>query len=147
MTHEDIEAIRRYLPLRYPYLMIDRLLEKEADHIVALKNVTINEPFFQGHFPEPLPSVMPGTLILEAMAQTAAFLFEVARDGYLVGIEKARFRRKVTPGDQLFLHARLLKRREGLVQAEVKAEISGEMAAKATITLMSPRSRHVEPHR
>ena len=80
--------------------MIDRLLEKEADHIVALKNVTINEPFFQGHFPEPLPSVMPGTLILEAMAQTAAFLFEVARDGYLVGIEKARFRRKVTPGDQ-----------------------------------------------
>jgi 3-hydroxyacyl-[acyl-carrier-protein] dehydratase len=144
MAHEDIEAIRRYLPLRYPYLMIDRLLEKEPDHVLALKNVTINEPFFQGHFPEPLPAIMPGTLILEAMAQTAAFLLEDAREGYLVGIEQARFRRKVIPGDRLLLHAQLLKRRGGLVRAKVEAKISEEIAATAIITLMAARSQDVE---
>ena len=130
--------------MRYPYLMIDRLLEKGRDHVVALKNVTINEPFFQGHFPEPLPAVMPGTLILEAMAQTAAFLFEDAREGYLVGIEQVRFRRKVIPGDQLLLHARLLKRRGGLVRANVEAKVAEECAATAVIMLMAPGSPNVE---
>jgi 3-hydroxyacyl-[acyl-carrier-protein] dehydratase len=143
---QNIEEIKKRLPLRYPYLMIDRLLEKRSDYILALKNVTINEPFFQGHFPEPLPAVMPGTLILEAMAQTAAFLFEDVREAYLVGIDRARFQQKVAPGDQLLLHARLLKRRTGVIRAEVKAEISGETVAKATITLMSPRSQNVESH-
>ena len=143
MAQENIDAIRGYLPLRYPYLMIDRLLEKGTDHVVALKNVTINEPFFQGHFPEPLPAVMPGTLILEAMAQTAAFLFEDAREGYLVGIEQVRFRRKVIPGDQLLLYARLLKRRGGLVRANVEAKVAEESAATAVITLMASGSPDV----
>lgn len=144
MAHEDIEAIRRYLPLRYPYLLIDRLLEKGMDHVLALKNVTINEPFFQGHFPEPLPAVMPGTMILEAMAQTAAFLLENAREGYLVGIEQARFRRKIIPGDRLLLHAQLLRKKGGLVRVQVEAKISEEIAATAIITLMAPRSQDVE---
>ncbi|MCX6099349.1 MAG: 3-hydroxyacyl-[acyl-carrier-protein] dehydratase FabZ, partial [Candidatus Bipolaricaulota bacterium] len=100
----DIEAIRRRIPLRFPYLMIDRILEEGPGRVVALKNVTIGEPFFQGHFPEPSPAIMPGTLVLEAMAQTAAFLVPADGDsptlGYLVGVEAARFRRKVVPGDQ-----------------------------------------------
>jgi len=79
----DIEGIRKALPLRYPYLMIDRIIEEGDGRVVAIKNVTIGEPFFQGHFPEPLPAVMPGTLILEAMAQAAAFLSPERRGGAL----------------------------------------------------------------
>jgi len=142
----DIEGIRELLPLRYPYLMIDRVQREEEGLVVALKNVTINEPFFQGHFPEPLPAVMPGTLILEAMAQTAAFL--LARDGrgegYLVGVDEARFRRKVVPGDRLLLTARVLRKRAGLVKAKVEAEVDGELAASAVISLVAPVSEDVE---
>ena len=142
----DIEGIRQLLPLRYPYLMIDRVQREEEGLVVALKNVTINEPFFQGHFPEPLPAVMPGTLILEAMAQTAAFL--LARDGrgegYLVGVDEARFRRKVVPGDRLLLTARVLRKRAGLVKAKVEAEVDGELAASAVISLVAPVSEDVE---
>ncbi len=142
----DIEGIRELLPLRYPYLMIDRVQREEEGLVVALKNVTINEPFFQGHFPEPLPAVMPGTLILEAMAQTAAFL--LARDGrgegYLVGVDEARFRRKVVPGDRLLLTARVLRKRTGLVKAKVEAEVDGELAASAVISLVAPVSEDVE---
>ena len=139
----DLEGIRARIPLRYPYLMIDRIIEEEEDRVVALKNVTVNEPFFQGHFPEPLEAVMPGTLILEAMAQTTAFLAVQASEegteetmGYLVGIERARFRRKVIPGDQLRLEARLVRRRRGLLQANVEASVDGEAAATATVSLL-----------
>ncbi len=142
----DIEGIRELLPLRYPYLMIDRVQREEEGLVVALKNVTINEPFFQGHFPEPLPAVMPGTLILEAMAQTAAFL--LARDGqgegYLVGVDEARFRRKVVPGDRLVLTARVLRKRKGLVKAKVEAEVDGELAASAVISLVAQVKDNVE---
>ena len=138
----DIEGIRKLLPLRYPYLMIDRILQEEDGLVVAAKNVTINEPFFQGHFPEPLMAVMPGTLILEAMAQTAAFL--LARDGqgegYLVGVDEARFRRKVIPGDRLILTARVLRARRGLVKARVEAGVDDELAASAVISLVAPVS-------
>lgn len=143
MLRRDIEWIRSRIPLRYPYLMIDRIVEEDVGHVVAFKNVTVNEPFFQGHFPEPLEAVMPGTLILEAMAQTAAFLVpsppdeETARAmGYLVGVEKARFRRRVVPGDQLRLDARLARRRRGLIQADVTATVDGETAATATVSLL-----------
>jgi len=139
----DLEGIRARIPLRYPYLMIDRIIEEEEDRVVALKNVTVNEPFFQGHFPEPLEAVMPGTLILEAMAQTTAFLAVQGSEGgteetmgYLVGIERARFRRKVIPGDQLRLEARLVRRRRGLLQADVEASVDGEAAATATVSLL-----------
>ena len=135
----DIEAIRRRLPLRYPYLMIDRILEEGVDRVVAIKNVTINEPFFQGHFPEPLEAVMPGTLIVESMAQAASFLAspgssgEEAAEGYLVGVEKARFRRKVVPGDQLRIEVRLIRRKRGLMRAEATASVDGETAATAIV--------------
>ncbi len=135
----DIEGIRKALPLRYPYLMIDRILREEEGLVVALKNVTINEPFFQGHFPEPLPAVMPGTLILEAMAQTAAFLLarDMRGEGYLVGVDEARFRRKVVPGDRLILTARVLRMRTGLVKAQVEARVDDELAASAVISLVA----------
>ena len=138
----DIEAIRRRIPLRYPYLMIDRIVEESDGRVVALKNVTVNEPFFQGHFPEPLEAVMPGTLILEAMAQTVAFLVPQgdrgeSLEGYLVGVEKARFRRKVIPGDQLRVEARCTRARRGLLQADVSAFVDGELAASATISLLT----------
>ena len=137
----DIEAIRRSLPHRHPFLMIDRVLEKEEGRVVALKNVTVNEPYFQGHFPEPLESVMPGVLILEAMAQTAAFLIPQEdeakpREGYLVGVEKARFRRKVAPGDQLRLEAERTRMKRGLLQADVRATVDGELAASATLSVL-----------
>jgi len=143
VSARNIEGIRSRIPLRYPYLMIDRVIEEGEARVVALKNVTINEPFFQGHFPEPLEAVMPGTLILEAMAQTAAFLAapnaepgEVRMMGYLVGIEKARFRRKVVPGDQLRIEARLVRRRRGLLQVDVEASVDDEATASATVSLL-----------
>jgi 3-hydroxyacyl-[acyl-carrier-protein] dehydratase len=136
----DLEAIRKRIPLRYPYLMVDRVLEEGPDRVVALKNVSIGEPFFQGHFPDPLPAIMPGTLLLEAMAQTAAFLMEETGAGpslgYLVGVEDARFRRKVVPGDQLRLEAKRLRFRRGLLQAAVTASVDGEVAASATLSLL-----------
>ncbi len=135
----DVEGVRRALPLRYPYLMVDRVIEEGPDRVVALKNVTVNEPFFQGHFPEPLPAVMPGTLILEAMAQTAAFLLgsPSGSEGYLVRVEGARFRRKVTPGDQLILTAQAVRRRGSLLQAEVRATVREETVAEANLSLLA----------
>jgi len=144
-----IEEIRRRIPLRYPYLMIDRVVEYGPDRAVALKNVTIDEPVFQGHFPEPLPAVMPGTLILEAMAQTAAFLLAdvKGKEGYLVEVTRARFHRKVTPGDQLRLEAHPLRRRGGLIQAEVRATVAGNPAADAVVSLFVPEEEDVEQDR
>jgi beta-hydroxyacyl-ACP dehydratase FabZ len=141
----DIEAIRRVLPLRYPYLMVDRIIEEGEGLVVAAKNVTINEPFFQGHFPEPLPAVMPGTLILEAMAQTAAFLLVRAgsQEGYLVGVDEARIRRKVVPGDRLLLKAQMLRARAGMLKAKVEATVDGELAATAVISLVASTGKHV----
>jgi len=135
----DIEGIKRLLPLRYPYLMIDRIIEEGDGRVVAIKNVSIDEPFFQGHFPEPLPSVMPGTLILEAMAQTAAFLApEKGEAGYLVGVESARFRRKVIPGDRLRIEAGLLRWKGGLLRTKVDATVEGEPVASAEVSLFIP---------
>lgn len=139
----DIEAIRQRLPHRYPFLLVDRIVERSAERIVGLKNVTVNEPFFQGHFPPPLEAVMPGVLILEAMTQTAAFLVlddaEVSPSvGYLVGIDKAKFRRKVVPGDQLRMEARISRQKRVLLQATVEATVDGELAASAIVTMVLP---------
>lgn len=139
----DIEAIRQRLPHRYPFLLVDRIVERSAEKVVGVKNVTANEPFFQGHFPPPLEAVMPGVLILEAMTQTAAFLAldderESPSIGYLVGIDKAKFRRKVVPGDQLRMEARITRRKRELLQARVEATVDGELAASATISLLLP---------
>ncbi|TET15365.1 MAG: beta-hydroxyacyl-ACP dehydratase [Candidatus Thorarchaeota archaeon] len=133
----NAEDIRQVLPHRYPYLMIDRILEQDKEHVIAVKNVTINEPFFQGHFPEPFQAIMPGTLILEAMAQTAAFLLAGRSElGFLVKVDKARFRRKVIPGDQLILSASRLRQRDRLLQIEAEASVNNEIAATAIISIL-----------
>jgi len=128
-----IQDILRRLPHRYPFVMIDRVLSHGGGEVHALKNVSINEPFFQGHFPG--ESVMPGVLITEALAQASMFALELPDGtvGYLAGIERARFKRKVIPGDQLHLHARLDYLRRGLGKTICRAEVDGELAAEMEI--------------
>lgn len=136
----DIHKIMEHLPHRYPFLMIDRVLSVEfGKELVALKNVTINEPFFPGHYPH--HPVMPGVMIIEAMAQAAALLTfssMVDKPGsdtvyYFVGIDGARFKRPVGPGDQLILKATILRVMRGLWKFSTVAEVDGEMAAEAQI--------------
>ena len=136
----DIHKILKKLPHRYPMLLVDRVLAFEKDvHIRALKNVTINEPFFSGHFPA--RPVMPGVLMLEALAQTAALLsFESAgvEPGddtvvYFAGIDGARFKRPVEPGDQLILEAWIERARAGIVKYRAKASVDGETAVEAEL--------------
>ena len=138
-TMMDIGDICKILPHRYPFLLIDRVLELERmKRIVALKNVTINEPFFQGHFPE--KPIMPGVLIVEAIAQAGGLLLltEVPnRDEMLMvftGIEKARFRRPVVPGDQVRIEVEVRAWRVTAARLEGKAYVDGKVAAEATVT-------------
>ncbi len=136
----DINAILRQLPHRYPFLLVDRVIECEKGvKIRALKNVTYNEPFFPGHFP--YRPVMPGVIIIEALAQAAgilAFLTAgVVPDEetrfYFVGIDKARFRKPVEPGDQLILEASLQRQMRGIWKFEAKALVDGEEVASAEL--------------
>jgi len=135
----DIKEIMEILPHTFPFLLVDRIVELEVpERIVGLKNVTFNEPFFQGHFPsEP---VMPGVLIVEAMAQTAGVLAykamgEEARDKgvYLMALKEAKFRRPVVPGDQLVLELQVVKRRGQIWVFRGKALVRGKVAAEAEI--------------
>jgi 3-hydroxyacyl-[acyl-carrier-protein] dehydratase len=135
----DIGQIMEFLPHRYPFLLIDRVTEFErAKRIVAIKNVTINEPFFSGHFPG--YPIMPGVLVVEAMAQAGCILLlsEVAdRENKLVvftGIELAKFRRPVTPGDQLRLEVDVLSFRPRAGRMKGKAIVDGKVACEATLT-------------
>ena len=134
----DINAIVNCIPHRYPFLLVDRVLEMEAGkRIVAIKNVTMNEQFFQGHFPG--APVMPGVLIVEAMAQAGAVLLlhdMEDRDSKLIlftGIDNARFRRPVVPGDQLRFTLEVLKRRTRFSKLKAIAEVDGKLAAEAEI--------------
>ncbi len=134
----DILEILRLLPHRYPFVMLDRVLAiNPGKDIVGLKNVTINEPFFQGHFPA--RPVMPGVLILEGMAQAGgvlAFCSEPENNGkllYFVGIDKARFRQPVTPGDQLHFKLELLKKRRGIWQMAGQAFVDEKLVAEAEL--------------
>ncbi|MFM1885091.1 MAG: hypothetical protein RL026_248 [Pseudomonadota bacterium] len=138
----DIHAILRYLPHRYPFLLVDRVLELQAgESIKALKNVTFNEPQFTGHFPE--RPVMPGVLILEALAQVAgiltyATLRKVPNAGtrfYFAGIDKARFRRPVIPGDQLVLTAKVERNMKGIWKLSTVAFVDDEEACSAEMML------------
>lgn len=138
-TTLDINEIQQLLPHRYPFLLIDRVLEMEPrQRIVALKNVTINEPFFEGHFPG-FP-IMPGVLIVEAMAQAGAALLltEVEDRGnkllVFAGIERAKFRRPVLPGDQLRIEVKVLVYRRNAVRLEGTAHIDGKLACEATLS-------------
>jgi 3-hydroxyacyl-[acyl-carrier-protein] dehydratase len=136
----DIHRILKKLPHRYPFLLVDRVLEFEKDkRIKALKNVTINEPFFGGHFPA--RPVMPGVLMLEALAQSAALLsFEsMGTDPgddtvvYFVGIDGARFKRVVEPGDQLILEATIERVKSGIFKYKTRASVNGETAVEADL--------------
>ena len=128
------------LPLRFPYLMIDRVLERTDDRAVAIKNVSHNEWMFEGHFPG--RPVLPGTLLIEGMAQTAGLLISQLTGsdqalGYLVGADNARFRRQVVPGDQIVYEAKLLRARRALFRFEAEARVGDESVAEAQISLMA----------
>lgn len=135
----DIQQIQELLPHRYPFLLVDKVLECEpCERLLAAKNVTFNEPFFQGHFPN-LP-IFPGVLIMEALAQATALLTSQSDESitqgtvyYLAGIDNARFKRKVVPGDQLMLDIRYLKHRRNIWSFDCRAEVEGELAASAQI--------------
>ena len=146
MPEMDIQWIMERLPHRYPLLMLDRVVELVPDElIVAVKNVTINEEYFQGHFPG-MP-VMPGVLILESMAQ-AGGLMVMPEDGsargknfYLVGVENAKFRRIVVPGDRLDIRVSLTKARRNFRRLAGRAEVEGQLAAEAEFTLTGVDSK------
>ena len=140
MNHMDIHRVLEYLPHRYPFLMIDRVLSCEpGKNVLALKNVSINEPFFVGHFPR--HPVMPGVLIIEAIAQAAAILTFVTENHkpdermvyYFVGIDNARFKRPVTAGDVLHLDVSLVRHARGLWKFHGEARVDDAIAAEADI--------------
>ncbi len=133
----DIDEIQKYLPHRYPFLLVDRILEMESERVVGIKNVTYNEPFFTGHFPD-FP-VMPGVLIVEAMAQTAGVLvLSTMPDRHnklvlLVAIESARFRRPVRPGDTLRMEMAVIKRKASVAKFAGKATVDGQVVAEVEV--------------
>ncbi|MCH1928877.1 3-hydroxyacyl-ACP dehydratase FabZ [Shewanella sp. A25] len=141
MNTMDITEILKYLPHRYPFLLIDRVLDyTPGETLHAIKNVSINEPFFQGHFP--VQPVMPGVLILEAMAQATGLLaFKTMSDDvpppgvlyYFAGIDNARFRRVVVPGDQIHFEVKMIKERRGIGVFYGEAKVDGEVACSAEI--------------
>ena len=143
----DIEAIMHQLPHRYPFLLVDRVLEcVPGDRILALKNVTYNEPFFPGHFPH--RPVMPGVILIEALAQASGILAfktaEVVPDRetrfYFVAIDKARFRRPVEPGDQILLRSTLVRSFKGIWKFHCVAEVDGAEVAAAHI-MVAPETK------
>ncbi len=140
MITMDIQRILRKLPHRYPILLVDRVLELEKNvRIKALKNVTINEPFFVGHFP--VRPVMPGVLMLEALAQAAALLSFESMDTepgddtvvYFAGIDNARFKRPVGPGDQLILEASIDRAKSGIYRYKTRALVDGQVVVEADL--------------
>ena len=140
MPAMDVNEIMRHLPHRYPFLLVDRVLECESGkRIKAVKNVTLNEPFFQGHFPG--YPVMPGVLVIEAMAQVSAILAYVTRGErhdaksllFFAGIDGARFKRPVFPGDQLVLEAVELNVVRSVFKFAAKASVDGELVAEAQL--------------
>ena len=139
-TAMDIHEILQYLPHRYPILLVDRVLEVVAgERIKALKNVTVNEPFFPGHYPH--HPVMPGVLIVEALAQASAILSFTTTGGraddksvyYFVGIDGARFKKPVVPGDQLILESSVVTQKRGIWKFAATARVDGQLAAEAEL--------------
>lgn len=135
MNTEEIKAI---IPHRYPFLLVDKIIEiDEAKLAVGLKNVSINEPFFQGHFPD--YPVMPGVLIVEAMAQVGAIAVlnmeeNKGKIGFLAGLDKCRFKRQVKPGDQLRLEVEITRMKGPIGKGKGRATVDGELACEAEIT-------------
>jgi len=146
----DINGIMKYLPHRYPFLLVDRVLEcVRGEHIRALKNVTYNEPYFVGHFPQ--RPLMPGVIIIEALAQVTGVLAFLSADEvpddhtrfYFVGIDKARFRKPVEPGDQLILQAQFERSVKGIWRCATRAEVAGLEVAHAHIMIAPDLKRDV----
>jgi 3-hydroxyacyl-[acyl-carrier-protein] dehydratase len=142
----DIQRILKLLPHRYPFLMVDRIIEMKSDEsCIGIKNVTANEPHFMGHFPE--QPIMPGVLMIEGMAQTAGALCVAARQGgskpsivYFMTIEKARFRKPVLPGDTLEYHMTKSKSRANMWWFRGEAKVRGQLVAEAEISAMLVQS-------
>ncbi len=134
----DAQAIKEIIPHRYPFLLVDKVTEKEeGKRVVGIKNVTINEPFFQGHFPT--HPVMPGVLILEALAQVGAIAVldmeeNKGKIGFLAGVDKCRFKREVVPGDQLELEVEIMRMKGPIGKGKGIAKVNGEVACSAEIT-------------
>lgn len=142
-TVPDLARLMRMLPHRYPFLLVDRVLELDEQHALTLKNVTVNEPFFLGHFPQ--RPVMPGVLVVEALAQSAGILAltVIGNEGdapdrllMLTGIDNVRFRRQVIPGDQLRMTVRVLRYRRPLWKMQAEARVEGELVAAGEISAM-----------
>lgn len=140
MAMMNIDEILEYLPHRYPFLLVDRVIACEpGQSITAIKNVSINEPFFSGHFPH--HPVMPGVLVIEALAQAAGILAFVSAGAkpddqsiyYFVGIDRARFKKPVKPGDQLYLHVQSGRSLRGLNKFSARAEVDGVLVADAEL--------------
>lgn len=133
----DVQAIKEIIPHRYPFLLVDKVVEiEEEKRVVGIKNVTINEPFFEGHFPE--YPVMPGVLILEALAQVGAIAVlgveqNKGKIGFLAGIDKCRFKRQVKPGDQLRLEVEITRMRGSIGKGKGVATVDGQVACEAEI--------------
>ncbi|GAB2551823.1 3-hydroxyacyl-ACP dehydratase FabZ [Gracilibacillus alcaliphilus] len=133
----DIEQIKETIPHRYPFLLVDAILEQEEQRVVGIKNITINEPFFQGHFPD--YPVMPGVLIVEALAQVGAVAMlskeeNKGKIGFLAGIDKCRFKRQVKPGDQLRLEVEIIRLKGPIGKGKAIATVDGQLACEAEIT-------------
>ncbi|SES10709.1 3-hydroxyacyl-[acyl-carrier-protein] dehydratase [Gracilibacillus ureilyticus] len=133
----DIEQIKATIPHRYPFLLVDAIKEQEEKRVVGIKNVTINEPFFQGHFPD--YPVMPGVLIVEALAQVGAVAIlskeeNKGKIGFLAGIDKCRFKRQVKPGDQLTLEVEIIRIKGPIGKGKAVATVGSELACEAEIT-------------
>ena len=141
MTSLDIHQIKNYLPHRYPFLLVDRVLSVVPNEsLVALKNVTINEPFFAGHFPH--RPIMPGVLVIEALAQASAILASYGREDeigeknrvyYFTGIDNARFKRPVEPGDQLMLKVKIERRIKNMWKCSGTTEVEGNLACRCNL--------------
>ncbi|HLR02513.1 MAG TPA: 3-hydroxyacyl-ACP dehydratase FabZ [Virgibacillus sp.] len=134
----DVKQIKETIPHRYPFLLVDKVIEmEEGQRVVAIKNVTVNEPFFQGHFPD--YPVMPGVLIIEALAQTGAMAVlgkeqNKGKIGFLAGVDKCRFKKQVTPGDQLKLEVEIIREKGPIGKGKGTATVDGKLACEAEIT-------------
>ncbi len=138
----DVQKIMQLLPHRYPFLLLDKIIDIDRDQsAIGIKNVTINEPFFQGHFPK--YPVMPGVLIIEALAQTAGAIcvhnsgaIDIPQIVYFMGIDNAKFRKPVLPGDQLRLHVKQVRNRANVWRFKCEAKVDGKTVCEADISAM-----------